>query len=243
MGIQRAPLPDTEDPHPIYLTQLEGDTRYRQNSIAQTFPASAKSIGLSNNGINAATATTINKAGLEVQAADNSSAAYISFHRPGAYGLHMGLDIDNTFAVGGWSFGNASYKIWHGAYGTPVWQSPSDSQLKKSIRPISSALEFILASQPVSFQYNKKLRKEYFGGDNFQREKIHYGFLANDFPLQDLVAEKSGGYLGLDYQEIIPFLCRAIQEQQAQIQELEAQIQELEARINTWENHQATNLS
>jgi hypothetical protein len=46
-----------------------------------------------------------------------------------------------------------------------------------------------------------------------------YGFIAKDFPLQDLVWE-TDGYLGIDYIEIIPFLCRAIQEIQEQINEL-----------------------
>lgn len=32
-----------------------------------------------------------------------SGAAMMSFHRPGAYGLNMGLDSDNVFRIGGWS--------------------------------------------------------------------------------------------------------------------------------------------
>jgi hypothetical protein len=113
-------------------------------------------------------------------------------------------------------------------YGTPVWQAPSDRRLKKSVRPIPSALDLILGCQPISFLYNNLLSKEYFG-DNFQREKIHYGFLADNFPLQDLVAEKPNGYLGLDYLEIIPFLCRAIQEQQEQIRVLKDRVELLNA--------------
>jgi hypothetical protein len=37
------------------------------------------------------------------QASSSSTAATISFHRPGAYGLNMGLDNDNVFRIGGWS--------------------------------------------------------------------------------------------------------------------------------------------
>jgi len=49
-----------------------------------------------------------------------------------------------------------------------------------------------------------------------------------------LVAEREGeGYLGLDYIEIIPFLCRAVQEQQTQIQELQAQVSDLKNHLVT----------
>jgi hypothetical protein len=198
------------------------------SSLSQTFTSTVKSIGISANPINSATAATFNKSGVEVQSANSASAAYISLHRPNLYGCHLGLDTNNTLAVGGWSFGAVSYKIWHEIYGTPVWQSPSDRRLKKSVRPILSALELILSCEPVSFQYNSLLSKEHFG-DKFQREKIHYGFLADDFPLQDLVAEKPNGYLGLDYLEVIPFLCKAIQEQQQQILNLKNQIELLNA--------------
>ncbi|MDB9514761.1 hypothetical protein PN499_26510 [Kamptonema animale CS-326] len=51
--------------------------------------------------------------GYEVRGRDSSSAAYISFHRPGAFACHLGLDTDNQLKIGGWSFGGAAYKLWH----------------------------------------------------------------------------------------------------------------------------------
>jgi len=38
-------------------------------------------------------------------------AAAITFHRPGAFAAHFGIDTDSVFRVGGWSFGNASYRV------------------------------------------------------------------------------------------------------------------------------------
>lgn len=35
--------------------------------------------------------------------AQGGGGAVLSFHRPGAYGLNMGLDSDNVFRIGGWS--------------------------------------------------------------------------------------------------------------------------------------------
>lgn len=42
---------------------------------------------------------------------DNTNAAIISFHRPSAYAINMGLDTDNTFKIGGWSDGASTYRL------------------------------------------------------------------------------------------------------------------------------------
>ncbi len=46
-------------------------------------------------------------------AAGTAGAAFMSFHRPGAYAAYFGIDTDNQFKVGGWSMGTNSYKVWH----------------------------------------------------------------------------------------------------------------------------------
>ncbi len=40
-------------------------------------------------------------------------AAMMTFHRPGGFGMHFGLDTDNRLKVGGFTFGNEAYQIWH----------------------------------------------------------------------------------------------------------------------------------
>jgi hypothetical protein len=40
-------------------------------------------------------------------------AAFMQFHRPGTFAAYFGLDSDNQFKIGGWSFGAASYPILH----------------------------------------------------------------------------------------------------------------------------------
>jgi hypothetical protein len=153
------------------------------------------------------------------------NGAFFAFHRPGIAANYFGLATDNTLRFGGWTDVGANWRIWHEAYGTPVWQAPSDSRLKQNIRPIPSALPLLLECKPVSFRYNRTIReKKDFFGNSYQRDKIHYGFLANDVPLQDLVFENDG-YLGLDYLEMIPFIVRAMQEQQEQIKILEARLE------------------
>jgi Major tropism determinant N-terminal domain/Bacterial shufflon protein, N-terminal constant region len=54
--------------------------------------------------------------GLEIISGGNGrggGAAYMNFHRPGQFAVRFGLDGDNMLKVGGWSMGNASYKIFH----------------------------------------------------------------------------------------------------------------------------------
>lgn len=42
-----------------------------------------------------------------------SGAALISFHRPGIFGAHLGIDTDNQLKVGGWSMGAVAHTILH----------------------------------------------------------------------------------------------------------------------------------
>ena len=55
--------------------------------------------------------------GLEIYGtAAGSNAAFMTFHRPGAYAIKLGLDTDNVMKIGGWSAsagGPAAWPIWH----------------------------------------------------------------------------------------------------------------------------------
>lgn len=44
-------------------------------------------------------------AGLECRAAVGTDSAYMAFHRPGVTAMHIGLDTDGEFKIGGWSWG------------------------------------------------------------------------------------------------------------------------------------------
>jgi len=44
---------------------------------------------------------------------NSTGAAFMSFHRNGAYAAYFGLDTDNQLKIGGWSFGAVSHKVWH----------------------------------------------------------------------------------------------------------------------------------
>jgi hypothetical protein len=53
--------------------------------------------------------------GPEIQS-QGSGAAAMTFHRPGAFAAHFGLDVSNRFSVGGWSYGANSYPLIMGNY-------------------------------------------------------------------------------------------------------------------------------
>lgn len=44
--------------------------------------------------------------------AGTTEAAFMTYHRAGAFGAYFGLDIDNKFKWGGWSAGAVAYKFW-----------------------------------------------------------------------------------------------------------------------------------
>ncbi|MEK6479040.1 tail fiber domain-containing protein [Catalinimonas sp. 4WD22] len=90
----------------------------------------------------------------------------------------------------------------------------SDRRLKKDIQPLNNTLQGVLKLKPS--QYNWK--DPHKGG-------ISYGLIAQELVevYPDLVRERSDGYLGIDYYELIPLLIKAIQEQQLQIQQLQSE--------------------
>ncbi|MDB9510615.1 tail fiber domain-containing protein [Kamptonema animale CS-326] len=106
-------------------------------SHAQNFNGTtAKSIGYSGGTIFSET----NNCGYEVRARDSSSAAYISFLRPQIFGFHFGMDTDNQLKIGGWSFGGASYVIWHEG-NLPIAQYLTRVEGDSRYRPLSQTVE------------------------------------------------------------------------------------------------------
>jgi hypothetical protein len=117
---------EADDPHPQYVLHSEGNALYRQVGVQQIFTPTVKSVGRSTGGIATPSGTTANQCGNEVQASSGSSAAYMSFHRPGLWGIHFGLDTNNQLSVGGWSLGNNSYKVFHEGL-SPLIKAPLPS--------------------------------------------------------------------------------------------------------------------
>lgn len=63
----------------------------------------------------------------EMRGAGGANPAVHSYHRPGAFGAFFGLRSDNEFAVGGWSMGANSWKVWTQRNFDPATKLNTDS--------------------------------------------------------------------------------------------------------------------
>lgn len=71
-------------------------------------------VGLGSSSISAGNSSG-NRAALEVRAGSvgqDVGAAFLAFHRPGQFAALFGFDTDNQLKVGGWSYGETSFRVW-----------------------------------------------------------------------------------------------------------------------------------
>ncbi len=94
-----------------------------------------------------------------------------------------------------------------------AWDYASDARLKENINYIQSGLNVITQLQPVKFDY-------------IQGEKRQAGFIAQEVEtvLPDIITKGQDGMLGMKTESIIPYLVKAIQEQQKEIEALKAKL-------------------
>jgi len=123
-------------------------------------------------------------------------------------------DFNNTYSLG--TSGQRWSEVWTNAGAI----NTSDASLKTNIVVSPSGLNEVMQMQPV--QYNWKTNP---GND------LQIGFLAKD--IQKLIPEAvvepvNGDPLGMKYNELIPILVKAIQEQQKKIDELEKMVKALQ---------------
>ena len=101
------------------------------------------------------------------------------------------------------------------ASGDIVAYYTSDKRLKDNIQPIENALDRVNQLGGYTFDWNEELQKARKGHD--------IGVIAQEvqstFP--EVVVERDNGYLGVDYQKLVPVLIEAIKELSAKVKELE----------------------
>jgi hypothetical protein len=115
-----------------------------------------------------------------------------------------------------------------GVWGAGAYTNGSDARIKDDIQPIASSLEVVNKLNPVTFKYKEDWSKD---------QSVQTGFIAQE--LQETLKDEiyidglvntGGEYLSVAYQNIIPLLTKAIQEQQTIINDLKARIETLEAK-------------
>jgi hypothetical protein len=149
----------------------------------------------------------------------------LSFRKNGsmryALGTEIGSGTTNDFGIYNYIAGATAMTI----YGNNNYQffgsNVSDRRAKQDIQDLEfNATEKVVALQPKSY---------YMKNDPNQ---IRYGFIAQDVNeiLPDLVCGdlEGEGFVGLDYNGLLPILVGAIKEQQALIQSLTDRLSALE---------------
>ena len=128
--------------------------------------------------------------------------------------------------VGGAS-DNGAYNlqcIGTGVWGAGAYVNGSDERIKEDITPIESSLDVVKKLNPVTYRYKESWSKD---------QSIQTGFIAQELLVAlegknyvNGIVQQGGseGYYSVAYQNIIPILTAAIQEQQALIVQLQADV-------------------
>jgi len=165
-------------------------------------------------------------------------------------------DTSNEIVIGYNAIGKGSNTIKMGntditaAHIQVSWTVDSDIRAKTNIEPLTYGLDFIKELEPIQYQFKTRREEEVIRDeegkvteilpvDETPYGKIRYGFSAQDvLAIEEkysrdahIVNDKDTDHLGIVYDEFIPILVNAIQEQQALIDKLQAKVDDLEARI------------
>jgi len=114
-----------------------------------------------------------------------------------------------------------------GVWGAGAYVNGSDERIKEDIAPIQSGLDVVEKLNPVTYRYKESWTKD---------QSVQTGFIAQELLTAlegevyvDGVVQQGGseGYYSVAYQNIIPILTKAIQEQQAMIDTMKQEIAEL----------------
>ena len=100
----------------------------------------------------------------------------------------------------------------------------SDARLKENIQPIEDALLLIEHISGVRYDWTEDFVERSGGEDGFFVRKNDVGLIAQEVQsiLPEAVAEKPDGYLGVQYDKVIPLLVECIKELSAKVAKLEA---------------------
>jgi hypothetical protein len=115
-----------------------------------------------------------------------------------------------------------------GVWGAGAYTNGSDERIKENITPLDTGLDVVAKLNPVTYTYKEDWSRD---------QSIQTGFIAQDLLVAlegknyvDGIVNQSSEYMSVAYQNIIPILTKAIQEQQTIINDLKARVTVLEAK-------------
>jgi trimeric autotransporter adhesin len=115
-----------------------------------------------------------------------------------------------------------------GVWGAGAYVNGSDERIKENIAPLDSGLDVIAKLNPVTYKYKKTWSKDQSTQTGFIAQELLVALEGQNYV--DGVVQQGGSesYYSVAYQNIIPILTKAIQEQQTIITDLKARIETLE---------------
>jgi hypothetical protein len=116
-----------------------------------------------------------------------------------------------------------------GVWGAGAYTNGSDERIKENITTLDTGLDVVAKLNPVTYTYKEDWSRD---------QSIQTGFIAQDLLVAlegknyvDGIVNQSSEYMSVAYQNIIPILTKAIQEQQTIINDLKARVETLEAKL------------
>jgi hypothetical protein len=114
---------------------------------------------------------------------------------------------------------------------TTTWSTVSDIRIKENIRPIANALDKICALNPCYFEYKTRLGETATGFIAQEYEQVLPEHVFESLPGMEFssIVPADEKIKGIN-PDLVPYLVKAIQEQQAIIESLKTRIETLEAQ-------------
>jgi hypothetical protein len=113
-----------------------------------------------------------------------------------------------------------------GVWGQGAYVNGSDARMKENVTNLLSGLDVVKALRPVTFQYKQEFSQDTAVQPGFIAQELVTAMTGQNYV--DGVVHQGGEYMGVAYQNLIPILTKAIQEQQEQIELLKAQVAALQ---------------
>ena len=113
-----------------------------------------------------------------------------------------------------------------GVWGAGAYVNGSDERIKENIVSLDSGLDVVAKLNPVTYTYKQEWSKDQSTQTGFIAQELLTALDGKNYV--DGIVQQGGKYMSVAYQNIIPILTKAIQEQQDIIKALEARIQTLE---------------
>lgn len=113
-----------------------------------------------------------------------------------------------------------------GVWGAGAYVNGSDARIKEEVAPIDSGLDVVAKLNPVTYRYKEDWTKDQSTQTGFIAQELLVALEGKNYV--DGVVQQGGEYMSVAYQNLIPVLTKAIQEQQTLIENLTTRLNALE---------------